>query len=155
MIRKARMEDVPEIQKMLEASARKGELLPRALGELYDSVRDFLVCCDQAGQLIGCCSLHPTWEDLGEIRSLVIREESHRNGYGSRLVNHCLSEAEELGIQRVFALTFNPSFFQKIGFVPVSKTMLPHKIWTDCIRCIHFPDCKEQALWIELADILG
>ena len=149
MIRKARMADVVKIQKMLEMSARQGELLPRPLSELYDSIRDFQVSLDEKKQLVGCCSLHPTWEDLGEIRSLIIKEEARNKGIGRMLVKRCLDEAIELGIQRVFVLTFNASFFKKIGFTPVSKSMLPHKIWADCVRCIHFPDCKEEALWIE------
>ena len=150
MIRKARMEDVPKIQKMLELSARKGELLPRPLGELYDSIRDFMVCVGPRERLIGCCALHPTWENLGEIRSLVVKEEARKQGMGQSLVSRCLEEARELGIRQVFVLTFNPDFFQRIGFVTISKSMLPHKIWADCIRCIHFPDCKEEALRIEL-----
>lgn len=150
MIRKARMEEIPKIQKMLEGSARKGELLPRSLSELYDSVRDFQVFVDGKEKILGFCALHPTWENLGEIRSLFVREESRKRGLGSELVSKCLEEGKELGIRRVFVLTFNPVFFQKLGFSPVDKAMLPHKIWADCIHCIHFPDCKEQALWIDL-----
>jgi len=150
MIRKARMHDIPRIQKMLELAARKGELLPRPLGELYDSVRDFFVCTNGADLLLGCCALHPTWEELGEIRSLVVREENRRQGHGRMLVERCLEEAGDLGIRNVFVLTYNPGFFQGIGFAPVPKSMLPHKIWGDCVRCIHFPDCKEESLWIEL-----
>jgi amino-acid N-acetyltransferase len=150
MIRKARMEDIPKIQKMLERSARKGELLARPLGELYDSLRDFNVCLDEKKQIIACCALHTAWEDLGEIRSLFVKEERRQQGTGRRLVNFCMEEARELGIRKVFVLTFNTDFFQKIGFSPVSKNLLPHKIWADCLRCIHFPDCKEEALWIPL-----
>ena len=58
MIRKARMNEVPQIQKTLEISARKGELLPRSLGELYDTIRDFQVFVDDQGKLLGCCALH-------------------------------------------------------------------------------------------------
>ncbi|MEW6443587.1 MAG: N-acetyltransferase [bacterium] len=150
MIRKARMAEVHRIQKMLEGSARKGELLPRSLSELYDSIRDFQVCEEGEDRIIGFCALHPTWESLGEIRSLFVRDEARRRGIGRQLVGRCLEEGRELGIDRVFVLTFNTAFFQKLGFVPVDKAMLPHKIWTDCIHCIHFPDCKEQSLWIDL-----
>ncbi len=146
---KAAMAHVPEIQKILEAAARQGDLLPRSLSELYDTVRDFQICLD-GGQLAGCCALHPTWEDLGEIRSLVVKEDMRGRQIGPSLVSRCLEEARELGIKQVFVLTFNPEFFKNIGFVPVPKAMLPHKIWADCVRCVHFPDCKEQSLWIEL-----
>jgi amino-acid N-acetyltransferase len=150
MIRKARMGDIPRIQKMLERSARKGELLARPLGELYDSLRDFNVCIDEKQQIVACCALHTAWENLGEIRSLVVQEERRRQGTGRRLVNYCLEEARELGIRKVFVLTFRTDFFEKMRFSAVSKSLLPHKIWADCIRCIHFPDCKEEALWIDM-----
>jgi len=152
MIRKARMTEVPLIYKTLEISARNGELLPRSLGELYDSIRDFQVYIDEQGQLQGCCALHPTWEDLGEIRSLVVSEEARKKGIGRSLVNRCLEEGRELDLQRIFVLTFNSSFFQRLQFVPISKSLLPHKIWAECIRCIHFPDCKEEALMLELRE---
>ena len=146
MIRNAQMKDMREIQKLLESSARKGELLPRSLGELYDSVRDFKVYADRKGSIVGLCALHPTWEDLGEIRSLFVREPHRRQGIARQLVFSCLEEAKGLGIERVFTLTFNPAFFQVLGFTPIDKAALPHKIWADCVHCIHFPDCKEQAL---------
>lgn len=149
MIRKARVTEVPQIHKALEISARKGELLPRSLGELYDSIRDFQVYMDDQDRLIGCCALHPTWEDLGEIRSLVVSEEARRKGIGRSLVNRCLEEARELGLRRIFVLTFNARFFQHMRFEPIPKSMLPHKIWAECIRCVHFPDCKEEALLLE------
>jgi len=150
MIRKARMSEVPQIHKALEVSARKGELLPRSLGELYDTIRDFQVYVDDQGKLLGCCALHPTWEDLGEIRSLVVSEETRKKGIGRSLVNLCLEEARELGMRRIFVLTYNPGFFQTMDFLPVAKSMLPHKIWAECIRCIHFPDCREEALLLDL-----
>ena len=150
MIRKARMDDVPRIQRMLERSAQRGELLPRPLGELYDFLRDFVVCMDEQNRTVGSCALHTAWEGLGEIRSLIVEEGMRRRGIGRRMASACLEEARELGIRKVFVLTFNPDFFRKIGFVPVSKNLLPHKIWADCIRCVHFPDCKEEALWTEL-----
>ncbi len=124
--------------------------MPRSLSELYDSIRDFQVFLDGKERILGFCALHPTWESLGEIRSLFVREEVRRRGIGRELVSKCLEEGREIGIHRVFVLTFNPAFFQKLGFSPVDKAMLPHKIWADCIHCIHFPDCKEQALWIHL-----
>ncbi len=152
MIRKARMDDIPKIQKLLENSARKGELLARPLGELYDSLRDFQICLDDRKQIVACCALHPAWENLGEIRSLIVQEDLRQQGIGRRLVASCLEEAGQLGISNVFVLTFRPEFFQSIGFSPVSKNMLPHKIWADCVRCVHFPDCKEEALWMTLDD---
>ncbi len=146
MIRQGQMKDMREIQKLLEGSARKGELLPRSLGELYESARDFKVYMDSKGSIVGLCAIHPTWEELGEIRSLFVRETFRRQGIGRELVFSCLEDAKALGINKVFTLTFNPAFFQSLGFKVIDKAALPHKIWADCVRCIHFPDCKEKAL---------
>jgi amino-acid N-acetyltransferase len=146
MIRAAHIKDMREIQKLLESSSRRGELLPRSLGELYESVRDFKVYTDKKGSIVGLCALHPTWEDLGEIRSLFVQESFRRQGIARQLIFSCLEEAKTLGIQRIFTLTFNPAFFQRLGFTAIDKAALPHKIWADCVRCIHFPDCKEKAL---------
>jgi amino-acid N-acetyltransferase len=154
MIRKARISEVPLIYKTLELSARKGELLPRSLGELYDSIRDFQVHVDEEGQFLGCCALHPTWEDLGEIRSLVVSEKARHRGIGRSLVSRCLEDARELGLRRIFVLTFNVPFFRKLNFLPIPKAQLPHKIWAECIRCVHFPDCKEESLILELTEAL-
>jgi amino-acid N-acetyltransferase len=70
---------------------------------------------------------------------------------GTRLVEACISEAIVLGITRVFALTYRPGFFEKLGFVQVDKSELPQKIWTDCLKCSKFPDCDEVALVSDLS----
>jgi len=150
-IRKAKITDVREIQKLIERSAKKGEMLPRSLSELYDNLRDYLVFLDENGEkIIGTCAMHICWEDLAEIRSLVVQEEYHRRGIGSKLIEACLSEAISLGIYRIFALTYKPGFFQKHGFKVVDKSALPHKIWADCIRCVKFPECDEVAVLLEV-----
>jgi amino-acid N-acetyltransferase len=61
-------------------------------------------------------------------------------------VQKCLSEAKDLQVERVFVLTYVPDFFRKIGFVDIDKKELPHKIWTDCLNCVKFPDCDETSL---------
>ena len=150
-IRKAKITDVREIQKLIERSAKKGEMLPRSLSELFDNLRDYLVFLDENGEkIIGTCAMHICWEDLAEIRSLVVQEEYHRRGIGSKLIEACLSEAISLGIYRIFALTYKPGFFQKHGFKVVDKSALPHKIWADCIRCVKFPECDEVAVLLEV-----
>jgi amino-acid N-acetyltransferase len=75
-----------------------------------------------------------------------------RRGIGTQLVESCISEAIVLGIGRVFALTYKPEFFEKLGFHIVDKAELPQKIWTDCLKCSKFPDCDEVAL---VADFSG
>jgi len=150
-IRKAKISDVKEIHKLIEQSAKKGEMLPRSLSELYDNLRDFYVYLnEEEGNIIGTCAMHICWEDLAEIRSLVVREEFQRRGIGTKLIEACLSEAITLGLYRIFALTYKPNFFLKFGFKIVDKTLLPHKIWADCIKCVKFPECDEIAVLLEV-----
>ncbi|MEW6594015.1 MAG: N-acetyltransferase [Thermodesulfobacteriota bacterium] len=151
MIRSARMADVKAIYNLLHHFAGKGLLLGRSLSSLYDQLRDFKVWSDTEklgddAPVIGVCALHICWENLAEIRSLAIAEEEQGKGLGSRLVRSCLEEAEKFGISRVFTLTYQPEFFKKLGFRPIDKNELPHKVWSDCIQCPKFPDCNEEAL---------
>ncbi|MCX5648851.1 MAG: N-acetyltransferase [Planctomycetota bacterium] len=148
-IRKARMGDVEAIHALITEFARRDSMLPRSRAELYDSLRDYQVAV-VAGHVVGCGALVIAWENLGEIRSLAVAEEFQRKGIGGRLIEACLAEARRLGIQRVFALTNNPAFFKRLGFVPVAKETLPHKIWADCVKCPKFPDCDEEAVAIDL-----
>lgn len=150
MIRKARINDIKAIHGLLAFFASKGLLLPRSLSELYDHLRDYSVLEDDNGELIGVVALHICWENLAEVRSLAVREDQQKKGFGMGLVQHCLNEARLLGITRVFALTYQEEFFKKLGFKPIDKSLLPHKIWADCIRCPKFPDCDEYALIMEL-----
>ena len=149
MIRKARLSDVKEIQRLVNFYADRGEMLPCSLSELYERVRDFYVFEDR-GEIVGVSALHLSWEDLAEIRSLAVKEPYIRRGIGTDLVKACLEEAGSLGIRRVFALTYKPNFFQHLGFRLVDKSLLPHKIWTDCIKCVKFPECDEIAMIQEL-----
>ena len=149
MMRKAKVGDVRTIQGLIEASASKGEMLPRSLSEIYDHLRDFYICKEDRS-LVGACALHICWEDLAEIRSLTVSQGERQKGIGSKLVRACLREAKRLGIRKVFVLTYRPSFFQKFGFEIVDKAVLPHKIWSDCLKCVKFPDCDEIAMILQL-----
>ncbi|MGQ9499294.1 MAG: N-acetyltransferase [Dissulfurimicrobium sp.] len=150
MIRKARISDIRAIHALLTHFSERGLLLPRSLSELYDHVRDYVVFEAGDGAVKGMAALHIVWDDLAEVRSLAVDEEYQRQGIGCDLVKQCLAEAVELGIYRVFTLTYQPEFFKKLGFKAVDKAALPHKIWADCVRCPKFPDCDESSLLIEL-----
>ena len=145
MIRKAKIAEAKTIQKLINSFAKEGKLLPRSLSEIYDNLRDFFVF-EEDGRILGVCALHICWEDLAEIRSLAVQEDAWRKGVGRQLVEVCLKEAKELGVKKVFLLTYIPSFFRKLGFSEVDKATLPHKIWGDCLRCPKFPYCDEVAL---------
>ena len=149
MIRKAKLEDVKEIQGLIKLYATRGNILPRSLSDLYDHLRDFFVFTRNR-ELSGICALYIFWEDLAEIRSLVVKEEARKAGIGAKLVKACLEESKVLGVERVFALTYKPDFFERLGFRQVDKSVLPHKIWTDCLNCVKFPDCDEVALVKEI-----
>ncbi len=149
VIRKAKMADAAEIQRLINAFAEQGAMLPRSINAIYENIRDFFVA-DSGGRVAGCCALHVTWEDLGEVKSLAVDEFVQGQGLGARLVRTCLEEAKEMGLRSVFALTYVPEFFEKLGFARVDKSILPHKIWSECINCPKFPDCGEEAVQIEL-----
>jgi amino-acid N-acetyltransferase len=145
MIRKARIEDIIQIQKLINQFAKQELMLPRSLLNLYESLRDFWVC-ELNNRIVGCCALHIAWEDLVEIRSLAVNRRYQGKGIGRQLINAAITEAKEFGCQAIFTLTYIPDYFKKSGFRKVSKDKLPHKIWAECINCPKFPDCKEVAL---------
>jgi amino-acid N-acetyltransferase len=149
MIRKAQISDVKEIQKLLITFASRGDMLSRSLSEIYESLRDFYVF-EENGNILGAAALHIVWDDLAEVRSVAVVEESGRKGIGSQLVQACIVEAREIGLKRVFCLTYKPNFFGKHGFQLVDKSELPHKVWGDCIKCVKFPDCDENAMILDL-----
>lgn len=149
MIRKAQIADVKDIQKLLMTFANRGDMLSRSLSELYESLRDFYVV-EEEGVILGAAALHIVWEDLAEVRSVAVVEDSGRKGIGSRLVQACIAEAREIGLKRIFCLTYKPDFFAKHGFRLVDKAELPHKVWGDCIKCPKFPDCDENAMILDL-----
>jgi amino-acid N-acetyltransferase len=149
MIRNAQMKDVKPIYDLLHHFADEGLLLGRSLSSLYDQLRDFQVFIEESeagDELVGVCALHICWENLAEIRSLAVKDTAQGKGVGRQLVEACLIEAESLGINEIFTLTYQPGFFVKYGFQTADKKELPHKVWSDCINCPKFPDCNEEAM---------
>lgn len=143
--RPATLADAPAIQRLVNARAKEGLMLPRALSEIYEHIRDFLVC-EVDGRVAGCVALSVSWADLGEVRSLAVEPALQGRGIGRMLVTACLDEARRMGLPRLFTLTYIPDFFKRLGFGPIEKADLPHKVWGECIKCPHFPDCDEVAL---------
>lgn len=152
-IRKAHVNDVRQIHPLINFYANQNLMIARSLNELYENLRDFWVLEDE-GKILACCALHIVgWQDLAEIKSLAVDESIAKQGIGSHLVKKCLKEAVSLGIRDVFALTYAPEFFKKLGFKEVDKAQLPHKIWAECCNCPKFPDCGESALRITVNSI--
>ena len=151
MIRKAKICDIRSMHVILSEYAARGLLLGRSLSDLYAQLRDFIVVEeDYTHEIVGTCSLRICWEDIAEIRSLAVREDCCGKNYGKAMVEICIREACDLGLNKLFVLTYVPVFFEKLGFKPVDKSVLPHKVWGDCIKCVKFPDCDEEALLLNL-----
>lgn len=145
VVRKARVEDVPRIQKLIHIFADRGEMLHRSLNELYETMRDFTIV-EEDGHIVACAAIHVTWDDLAELKSVAVAPQAQGRGYGKMVVQRCLDEARELGLRRVFALTYKPEFFSRFGFQIIDRSMLPHKVWGECIKCHKFPNCNETAM---------
>ena len=149
MLRKATVKDGEKIFNILQTFAIQGALLPRSLNSIYENIRDFFVY-EENGEIVGIGSLHVFWEDLAEIKSLAVLPDHQHKGIGKKIVEHCIKEAKQLGIKKVFALTYLPEFFQKLGFEIVDKSEFPQKVWTECIHCVKFNDCKEIPVMIRI-----
>ena len=144
-VEKAKIPDVPEMHKLINSFADKGEMLARSLSELYEDIRDYFVIKDEE-QVVACGALHVAWSDIAEIRSVAVSEDRQGEGLGAMLVDAFLKEAQELGITTVFCFTYHPDFFKRLNFQDIDKMELPRKVWTDCLRCPKFPNCDETAL---------
>lgn len=149
MVRKANINDAKDIQTLINNYAERGLMLPRSLSELYEGIRDFFVY-EEEGKILGCCALHIVWEDLGEVKSLAVEESRQGEGIGKKLLFACLDEAKSLKIKKIFVLTYEVDFFKNFGFKELEKSQLPHKIWSECLKCVKFPNCEEQALILTL-----
>lgn len=149
-IRKAKSQDVPSIHALISCYAELDRMLFRSLADIYENLQVFQVA-ESNGTVVGCCALKVIWSNLAEIQSLAVDKNYFGRGIGRALVQSCLEEARHLGIQKVFTLTMEPDFFEKVGFQRVEKKMLPMKVWSDCARCPKQDQCDEVPMLIELA----
>lgn len=148
-IRPAKVSDVKPIHAMIAFYAERKEMLPRSLNDLYENIQEYVVAEDKK-KVVGVCALHVSWEDLAEVKALAVAHNYHRKGLGTKMVLACHKKALDLGIHKVFALTFKPDFFVRLKYKKIKREMLPHKIWGECVRCPLFPDCGEIPLIKEL-----
>lgn len=149
IIRKASLADVEEIHDLVNYYADKSMMLSRTRSMLYENIRDFVII-ETDNEIVGVGALHVLWSDLAELRSLAVKNSLMGQGIGKQLVEFILNEAKELGIQKVFTLTYQPGFFEKMGFVIIDKEAMPRKVWTDCINCPKFPNCNEICMEINI-----
>lgn len=144
-VRKAGMRDTAPILALINGYAAKGIMLPRTELEISEHIRDFSVVLS-GGRLVGCGALHFYTPVAGEVRSLAVDESAKTHGVGRRLVETLVEEAREYTLDAVFAFTYVPEFFRKVGFQEVERGALPLKAWKDCLRCPKFQCCDEIAV---------
>lgn len=144
-IRSAKIADVEAICSLINYYAERDKMLFRPLGDIYENLQAFTVA-ELNGSVIGCCTLQIIWSDLAEIKSLAVDEANTDKGVGKMLVAAVTEQARQLGLPRIFALTLNPAFFEKLGFSVVEKDTLPMKVWSDCAKCPKQQNCDEIAV---------
>ncbi len=133
-VRAAKPADVPQIQEIREPFISQRVLLGRELVELYESVQEMLVAVDEADRVVGCGALHVMWKDLAEVRSVVVDQNRRGQGVGQLIVEALLERARDLGIRRVFCLTFEVDFFAKLGFEPVADAPVDPETYAELVR---------------------
>ncbi len=146
----AKLTDVKAMQELVLPEVKSGKILFRSDDEISTNIRSYTLA-KQNDKLMGFVALHIHAPDLAEIRSLIVSEDARGKGIGQELVKKTLVEGKKLGVKKIFTLTYEQRFFEKLSFNEIPKESLPeHKIWADCIKCKHFPICDEIALIIAL-----
>lgn len=144
-VRKASMQDIPPLLELINGYAAKGIMLARTEFEMSENMRDFMVAY-AGSQLVGCGALHFYSPTMGEVRSLAVAESHKTHGIGRMIVDALVEEARQYALDAVFAFTYVPGFFAKVGFNEVERGELPLKAWKDCLRCPKFECCDEIAV---------
>ncbi|MDV6012161.1 amino-acid N-acetyltransferase [Haloechinothrix sp. LS1_15] len=131
-VRRARIADVGRIKALVDSYSGR-VLLEKELVTLYEDVQEFWVA-DQRGSVVGCGALHVLWEDLAEIRTVAVDRSVRRRGIGDKLIVRLIEQARELGLPRIFVLTFETEFFSRHGFVPIEGTPVPPEVYEEMRR---------------------
>lgn len=145
VIRKALLPDIPGLLGLINRYASQGIMLPRTEFEMAENIRDFTVAVADE-RLAGCGALHFYTPASAEVRSLAVDPTLKTNGIGRRLVAALETEAEAHGLCSLFAFTYVPGFFRKLGYEELDREELPLKAWKDCLRCPKFRCCDEIAM---------
>ena len=147
VLRPGELSDVPGIHQLLHKYALQGVLLDRSEEDITFYLKNFTVAVDENGCLLGCMAVRDFGNDLLEVRSLAIMPELRGGGIGRKLVEKAIQRLDdERGTYRLFALTLQPGFFERLNFRIVEKELFPEKIWADCSRCPKQHCCDEIAV---------
>jgi amino-acid N-acetyltransferase len=133
-VRRARTSDVRAIRALVDANVRSGRLLDKPTVALYEDVQEFWVASTPDGEIAGCGALHVMWEDLAEIRTLGVAAEHQARGVGNQIVLALLDSARELGVSRVFVLTFAVRFFRRHGFTEIAGQAATPEVYAELLR---------------------
>lgn len=144
-VRKATIRDIHPILDLINGYAGQGIMLPRTEFEMSENIRDFTVVYE-GGRLAGCGALHFYTPLTAEVRSLAVNPTEKKQGIGRIIVQALEEEAIENDLESIFAFTYAPGFFAKVGFQEVERGELPLKAWKDCLRCPKFQACDEIAV---------
>ena len=132
-VRPARTSDIKAIHKLIVDFASGGRMLQKETVTLYESVQEFMVAVED-GQVIGCGALHVLWEDLAEVRSVAITETLRGNGIGNLILERIIERARQLGLSRIFCLTFETKFFGRHGFEEIQGTPVEPEVYVQLLK---------------------
>jgi amino-acid N-acetyltransferase len=132
-IRPARTSDVRAIRRLVDTYAPDRRLLSKATVTLYEAVPEFVVG-ELDGEVVGCGAVHVMWEDLAEVRTVAVDPSLHGKGVGSVMLQHLIARARDLGVKRVFCLTFETGFFGRHGFVEIDGTPVEHDVFEQLLQ---------------------
>jgi len=132
-VRPALPADVLGIRAIVDAYASRRILLPHDLVAYYEATRDFVVALTPDGEIVGCGALHVMWNDLGEVRTLAVVPDRLHTGVGHAMLTHLIAHARELGLTRLFCLTFEVDFFARHGFEPAGADIVPPEVFRELL----------------------
>ena len=132
-VRAARTSDVKNIRLLVDSYAAPGQMLSKETVTLYESVQEFFIA-ENDGEFIGCGALHILWEDLAEVRTVAVSQKFHHQGVGHKILEAIILRAREIGVERIFCLTFQTEFFASVGFVEIQGTPVEADVYAELLR---------------------
>ena len=133
VVRPAKTSDIKKIRKIIDTFVEPRRLLSKETVTLYESVQEFAIA-EIDGEVVGCGALHVLWEDLAEVRTVAVVESMHGKGIGHAILESILNKAKEIGVKKVFCLTFETEFFGSHGFTEIQGTPVEPDVYAQLLR---------------------